>query len=571
MKLRIALRDSVRNRLFRSWLILGATAIAASLFILVLLIAVERNNQKSRATDDLRSKSAVIARRLSAELLVRERGNVDAVVQGLRQELNVDTIVLLPEGVDCAKTPDSSQCKDHATSSYVWTTERLPHLPTEHFVLVGRSNTLLSDAIPLTTLAVATLSLLGVLLGGIVLQWSAIRRHLLRPINALLETGPKNEEFKDWPVELQRIEGKLRSLLEERDRATSEAHRLKTESMMHDLSQRILHDLKAPLGTLGMMIETDLKQVPAETKDSIRRVLGRIRAIVDTNLKEYSATVLAKNVKPAVAAKAVEKPSSSIGGAIRTILEEEQIKAQQRGVEIVSDIPKSVFQSFTGASFSDLCRVFSNLVTNAVDASEKGKKRLYITAQLSEDACEVTIRDYGTGFDSSVLEKILSGRGTTTKANGNGLGLLTARAIIEQSGGSLDIQSFPDGALLRVRLQRLGTPSWFHDITRSKAEQIVALDDDATMAHQLAAAFPGKKVSFFQSEEDFLKNADGSDSAMLLVDYDFGGTTNGLDLIVSKGLTQRAVLLSGKIAFDPNLRATAEAQGVRLFPKECLA
>ena len=99
------------------------------------------------------------------------------------------------------------------------------------------------------------------------------------------------------------------------------------------------------------------------------------------------------------------------------------------------------------------------------------------------------------------------------------------------------------------------------------------MDDDATMAHQLAAAFPGKKVSFFffQSEEDFLKNADGSDSAMLLVDYDFGGTTNGLDLIVSKGLTQRAVLLSGEIAFDPNLRATAEAQGVRLFPKECLA
>ncbi|MEI8231199.1 MAG: hypothetical protein WCG32_01325, partial [Actinomycetes bacterium] len=151
---------------------------------------------------------------------------------------------------------------------------------------------MLAAAIPWSTLAVATLSLLGVLLGGIVLQWSAIRRHILRPINELLEGKAKNNASKLWPIEIRRIEDKLLGLLVERDRATNEAHRLKTEALVHDLSQRILHDLKSPLGTLGMMIETDLSQVPAETKDSIRRVLGRIRAIVDTNLKEYSADAL---------------------------------------------------------------------------------------------------------------------------------------------------------------------------------------------------------------------------------------------------------------------------------------
>lgn len=570
MRLRNALRDSVRTRLLRSWLFLGGAAIAASILVLVALIVIERNNQRSRVEDDLRLKTGTISRRLSAELLVGERGTTDPVISALRQELSVDTIVLLPPGMNCNKDSRTAPCDELTRSSYVWLSERLPHIPNDRFVFVGQGKPL-SGAIPWATIGVATLSLLAVLLLGIVLQWSAVRRHILRPINALLESGAKGRDSKQWPVEIRRIEDKLQTLLEERDKATTEAHRLRTESLVHDLSQRILHDLKSPLGTLGLMIETDLKDVPAETKDSIRRVLGRIRAIVDSNLKEYSADALARTNAPTTAPLEQERPASTVGGAIRTILEEEQGKANQRGVAVTFDLSRAIYQTFAPISFSELCRVFSNLIGNAIDAAEGGAKRVFITAHRTDEFCEVSIRDFGRGFDPVALERIRNGKRGSTKPNGNGLGLLTAKGLVEQAGGQVHIQSFSDGAIIRIRLPILETPLWFQDIIHAPARTILALDDDATMQQQLTKVFPGKQVAVFRDEHEFLRAAETDAYALPLVDYDFGGDRTGLDLIINQGLTRRAVLLSGRIAFDSKIRATAEANGVRMFPKECLA
>lgn len=571
MKVRAAIRDSVRARLLRSWLILGAAAITASVLILGMLISVERSNNRSRIADDLRSKAGTIARRISAELLVGERGNIEPVIAGLRHELNVDTIELLSDGLDCTRNREAPTCSTLTDASYVWLVERLPHIPNERYVFIGQSKTLIGTAFPWTTLAVAVLLLLAVLLGGITLQWSAIRRHILKPTNALLDSGAQNADPSQWPVEIRRINNKLQSLLEERDKAMREAHRLKTETLVHDLSQRILHDLKSPLGTLGMMIETDLKQVPAETKDAIRRVLNRIRAIVDTNLKEYSADALASTSAPTKPSSEAAKPASTIGGSVRMILDEEMAKARSRGIAISADLPRAIYHTFAPISFSELCRVFSNLIVNAVDAAEQGQKKVLITAHRSDAFCEISIRDFGNGFHPDALRRIQEGKQGSTKQNGNGLGLLTAKALVEQAGGELNISSLPTGAVVRVRLPILERPVWFHDITRTSATKILALDDDSTMDRQLKGLFPEKHVETFQSEEEFIAATSRDENALALVDYDFGGSRTGLDLITEQGLTRRAVLLSGRISFDPKIRATAETNGVRMYPKECIA
>lgn len=563
-------RDSVRTRLLRSWLILGATAITASVLILGMLISVERSNNRSRITDDLRSKAGTIARRLSAELLVGERASIVPVVTGLRQELSVDTIELLPNGIDCARNNESAPCNKLTDSSYVWLTEHLPHLPNDRYVFVGQSKTLIATAFPWSTLAVSVLLLLAILLMGIILQWSSVRRHILKPTNDLLDSGAKSADPSQWPIEIRRINDKLQSLLEERDRAMREAHRLKTETLVHDLSQRILHDLKSPLGTLGMMIETDLKQVPAETKDAIRRVLNRIRVIVDTNLKEYSADALASSTNPATIASESTKPASTIGGAVRVILDEEAAKARSRSIAITADLPRSIYHTFAPITFSELCRVFSNLIVNAIDAAEHGQKKIYITAHRSDLYCEISIRDFGNGFDPAALFRIQEGKQGSTKQNGTGLGLLTAKSLVEQAGGQLTISSLSSGAIVRVRLPILETPLWFHDITHTSAKTILALDDDSTMDTQLKSLFPEKHVELFQREAEFLAATSRDENALVLVDYDFGGSQTGLDLITGHGLTRRAVLLSGRIAFDPKIRATAESSGVRMYPKECL-
>lgn len=142
---------------------------------------------------------------------------------------------------------------------------------------------------------------------------------------------------------------------------------------------------------------------------------------------------------------------------------------------------------------------------------------------------------------------------------------------MERAGGEVTVQNLPDGALVRVRLPRTATPNWFYDISSSETDNVIALDDDLTIRDQLQTILKKRAVNLHQTEQDFLSEAHRSPDALLLIDYDFGGDKNGLDLILSQGLTRRAVLLSGRISFDAKIRATAEANGVRMFPKECLA
>jgi len=180
------------------------------------------------------------------------------------------------------------------------------------------------------------------------------------------------------------------------------------------------------------------------------------------------------------------------------------------------------------------------------------------------------IRDSGKGFDPEALKKVLANEKITTKVTGTGLGLATVKGLIQQAGGELQIQSQSTGTTIRVRLPLLDTPQWFYDISRTSASSIVALDDDASIKQRLEALFPDRPVTVFANEDEFLKSLQQSDSTLALVDYDFGGARSGVDLIVAEGLARKAVLLSGRLTFDHQIRTDAQEKGVRLFPKECL-
>jgi FixJ family two-component response regulator len=109
-----------------------------------------------------------------------------------------------------------------------------------------------------------------------------------------------------------------------------------------------------------------------------------------------------------------------------------------------------------------------------------------------------------------------------------------------------------------------------YDISKTSADSIVALDDDTSIQQRLEALFPNRNIKVFAPEDEFLKSARAAESSLVLVDYDYGGTRSGIDLILAEGLTRNAVLLSGRLSFDHQIRSTAQEQGVRLFPKECL-
>jgi signal transduction histidine kinase len=87
--------------------------------------------------------------------------------------------------------------------------------------------------------------------------------------------------------------------------------------------------------------------------------------------------------------------------------------------------------------------VFQNLLVNAAHAIQ-GRGTIRVTLESGDRACRVILRDSGPGIAPGVLEQIFTPF-FTTKARGTGLGLPTAKRIVEAHAGSIAIDCPPGG------------------------------------------------------------------------------------------------------------------------------
>jgi signal transduction histidine kinase len=83
--------------------------------------------------------------------------------------------------------------------------------------------------------------------------------------------------------------------------------------------------------------------------------------------------------------------------------------------------------------------VVQNLLLNGAHAMQ-GQGLIEVAVTSADGACQITIADQGPGIAPEVLEKLFTPF-FTTKARGTGLGLSTARRLVEAHGGTLAIES----------------------------------------------------------------------------------------------------------------------------------
>jgi two-component system sensor histidine kinase AtoS len=106
-------------------------------------------------------------------------------------------------------------------------------------------------------------------------------------------------------------------------------------------------------------------------------------------------------------------------------------------VEIAGDAP------VVNADAELLKIVVQNLLINGAQAMQ-GSGLIHISVISDDGVCQITIADHGPGIAPEVREKLFTPF-FTTKARGTGLGLSTARRLVEAHGGTLVIECPPDG------------------------------------------------------------------------------------------------------------------------------
>lgn len=105
-----------------------------------------------------------------------------------------------------------------------------------------------------------------------------------------------------------------------------------------------------------------------------------------------------------------------------------------------------------------LARVFENLFHNALRYTREGD-RITVSAEMGSDgAALVFVDDTGPGFGDNDPEKLFEplARGTNSRQEpGFGLGLSTARAIVDSHGWTIDARNAdPGGASFRIRIPK---------------------------------------------------------------------------------------------------------------------
>ena len=232
-----------------------------------------------------------------------------------------------------------------------------------------------------------------------------------------------------------------------------------------EMAAGIAHELKNPLAGIEVMAGLLRRQVP-DSPDA-QSLLADI--LSEAKLANAIVVEMLEFVRPI----RLQVERTDMAQVLQQSVMNAESKVPRRDVAIVLDVSEGL--PLIDGDASQLCQVFSNLLTNAFEAAN-GKGRVILRAALvaveqdpgfAADAPEPTpsivveVVDDGPGVPAELSDRIFNPF-FTTKITGTGLGLPIVRKIVDAHDGRIDLSSEPGhGTRFRVTLPVSSTSNWF--------------------------------------------------------------------------------------------------------------
>jgi signal transduction histidine kinase len=126
----------------------------------------------------------------------------------------------------------------------------------------------------------------------------------------------------------------------------------------------------------------------------------------------------------------------------------------KNGIEVVREYDRTIPRMTVRGS--ELNQVWTNLITNAVDAMN-GKGKLRIVTKSFDGKVWVKVIDNGSGIPPEIKDRIFEPFFTTKGVNeGTGLGLDIAARVVKNHGGHIHVESQPGQTVFAVSLPLKG-------------------------------------------------------------------------------------------------------------------
>ena len=198
-----------------------------------------------------------------------------------------------------------------------------------------------------------------------------------------------------------------------------------------EMAAVVAHEVKNPLAGIRGALQVISARMPAESRD--RAVIGDILARLDSlNEMVQDLLLFARPRAPRMA----HVPIGALIEATAVLLKKDPHLAQ---VDVIVHGGEQTVE----ADAELLQIVFSNLLLNAAQAMS-GHGTVTVSVERHDGRCDLTVHDTGPGMPPEVRERMFEPF-FTTKHRGTGLGLSTAKRLVEQHRGEMRADCPPGG------------------------------------------------------------------------------------------------------------------------------
>ena len=211
-------------------------------------------------------------------------------------------------------------------------------------------------------------------------------------------------------------------------------------------ARALVHDLRSPLTAIRALAE--LLHGRAAGDAPARRHLASIMEEAD-RLAELASDLL----RFAGGAPPLRREATALGPFLARLVEPLRPRLESSGIALVTAFEPDATAPLDAAR---VARVVHNLIANALDAMPGGGT-LTLACGTEKTRAWLRIADTGCGMDESVRARLFEPFFTHGKEHGTGLGLALARAIVEEHGGRIDVESAPGrGSVFTIELDATG-------------------------------------------------------------------------------------------------------------------